>query len=92
MQLIGLLFWMCVFVLISKAVNALLKRPAMNPWYWLAGAYALGYVVGILFGIINNVRDLPEIAGSQLPLVLVSVVIGIWRGRLWQAARVGDGA
>lgn len=77
-------------MLIAKVVNALMKRPAMNPWYWFAGFYGIGYLIGIFVGLAKSSPNLAYAAGQFAPITLIAVGLGIWRGRIWKAARIDD--
>ena len=85
MQVVARLFWLGLFLLIAKAVNALARRPMMNPWLWFGASYAVMYAAGIAVGLANNNPNLAYLAGSYMPITLIAVCLGLWRAPKWRA-------
>lgn len=88
MQLIGFLIWLGLIFLLATIVNAIAKRPLMNPWIWFAGSYALCFILGIVIGVSRNVPHLAYNIGYYLPVAAVAVGLGLWRGPKWREARL----
>lgn len=86
MSLLGFLFWVLVLLALAKITNFFAKRPVFNPWSWLAGAYAFGYILGIAVGVIQQAPNLAYVAGRFLPLTLLAVGLGLWRAPKWRLA------
>jgi heme A synthase len=87
MQIFALLVWLALCFLIAKLVNFFAKRPAMNPWKWFAGSYAVLYIFGLVIGAVRGNPNLAYVAGSFFPITAIAVVLGIWRAPKWQDAQ-----
>jgi len=77
--------WLAFFFLVSKGVNYFSRRPAMNPWSWFAGSYAVGYLLRLVAGVVRGSPGLADSALSYLPITITAIAIGVNEAPKWRA-------